>query len=67
MVYTGAIEHNLLIGTEYERYAKNERLMRTSPISQIDIYEPVYGQPRPPFSVGLGGRSTHRHELVHSR
>ena len=67
LVYTGDIEHNLLIGTEYERYAKDERLMRTRPISTIDIHEPVYGQPRPPFSVGPGGRSTDRHELVHSR
>ena len=67
LVYTGDIEHNLLIGTEYERYAKDERLMRTRPISTIDIREPVYGQPRPPFSVGPGGRSTDRHELVHSR
>jgi len=67
LVYTGDIEHNLLIGTEYERYAKDERLMRSRPVSQIDIYEPVYGQPRPQFSVGVGGRSTDRHELVHSR
>ena len=67
LVYTGDIEHNLLIGTEYERYAKDERLMRTRPISTIDIREPVYGQPRPLFSVGPGGRSTDRHELVHSR
>jgi len=67
LVYTGDIEHNLLIGTEYERFAKAEEVLRTRPISQIDIYEPVYGQPRPPFSVGPGGRSTHRHELVHSR
>lgn len=66
-VYTGDIEHNLLIGTEYERYAKNEAVLRTPPLSQIDIYEPVYGQPRLPFSVGPDGRSTDRHELVHSR
>jgi iron complex outermembrane recepter protein len=67
LVYTGDIEHNLLIGTEYERYAKAEQVLRTRPISQIDIYEPVYGQPRQPFSVGPGGRSTDRHELVYSR
>ncbi|HAW25248.1 MAG TPA: TonB-dependent siderophore receptor, partial [Pseudomonas sp.] len=67
LVYTGDIEHNLLIGTEYERYAKTEEVLRTRPISQIDIYEPVYGQPRPPFSIGPGGRSTDRHELIHSR
>lgn len=67
LVYTGSVEHNLLIGTEYERYAKDERLLRSRPISPIDIYEPVYGQPRPPFSVGPDGRSTDRHELVHSR
>ncbi|MGM3387939.1 TonB-dependent siderophore receptor [Stutzerimonas stutzeri] len=64
LVYTGAVEHNLLIGTEYERYAKNENLLRSSPVSQIDIYQPVYGQPRPPFNPA---RSTNRHELVHAR
>lgn len=64
LVYTGDVEHNLLIGTEYERYAKDERLMRSSAISRIDIYEPVYGQPRPSFNPA---RSTDRHELVHSR
>ncbi len=67
LVYTGSVEHNLLIGTEYERFAKTEEVLRTRPISQIDIYQPVYGQPRPPFSVGPGGRSTDRHELIHSR
>lgn len=67
LVYTGDIEHNLLIGTEYERFAKIEEVLRTRPISQIDIYQPVYGQPRPPFSIGPGGRSTDRHELIHSR
>lgn len=67
LVYTGDIEHNLLIGTEYERYAKNEAVLRTPATSPIDIYEPVYGQPRLPFSVGPGGRSTERHELVYSR
>ncbi|WP_423836959.1 TonB-dependent siderophore receptor [Stutzerimonas xanthomarina] len=67
LVYTGDIEHNLLIGTEYERFAKTEEVLRTRPISQIDIYQPVYGQPRPPFSIGPGGRSTDRHELIHSR
>ncbi|MCQ4327697.1 TonB-dependent siderophore receptor [Pseudomonas stutzeri] len=67
LVYTGSVEHNLLIGTEYERYAKSEQLLRSQPISQIDIYEPVYGQPRPSFSVGPDGRSTDRHELVYSR
>ncbi|YCH46400.1 TonB-dependent siderophore receptor [Pseudomonas sp. SA195] len=64
LAYTGGVEHNLLIGTEYERYAKNERLLRSSPVSQIDIYEPVYGQPRPAFNPA---RSTNRHELVHAR
>jgi iron complex outermembrane receptor protein len=67
LLYTGSVEHNVLIGTEYERYAKSEEVLRTSPISQIDIYQPVYGQPRPPLSVGPDGRSTDRNELVYSR
>lgn len=66
-VHAAGIEHNLLIGTEYERYAKDERLLRSRPTATLDIYAPVYGQPRPPFSTGVGGRSTHTNELVHSR
>lgn len=66
-VLAAGIEHNLLIGTEYERYAKDERLLRSRPTATLDIYAPVYGQPRPPFSTGVGGRSTHTNELVHSR
>ncbi|AJE23432.1 TonB-dependent siderophore receptor [Azotobacter chroococcum] len=66
-VLAAGIEHNLLIGTEYERYAKDERLLRSRPTATLDIYAPVYGKPRPPFSTGVGGRSTHTNELVHSR
>lgn len=66
-VHAGGIEHNLLIGSEYERYAKDERLLRSRPTATLDIYAPVYGKPRPPFSTGVGGRSTHTNELVHSR
>ncbi|WP_043237469.1 TonB-dependent siderophore receptor [Stutzerimonas azotifigens] len=64
---TGRVEHQLLIGTEYERYAKDERLLRSQPISRIDIHDPVYGAPRVPFSTGPGGRSSDRRELVHGR
>ncbi|WKN24622.2 TonB-dependent siderophore receptor [Azotobacter vinelandii] len=64
---TGGIEHDLLIGSEYERYAKDERLLRSRPTATLDLYAPLYGQPRPPFSTGVGGRSTHTNELVHSR
>ncbi|MBA1274129.1 TonB-dependent siderophore receptor [Stutzerimonas azotifigens] len=64
---TGSIEHQLLIGTEYERYAKDERLLRSTPTYTLDIRNPVFGQPAPPFSTGRTGRSTDRHELVHAR
>ncbi|WP_277225292.1 TonB-dependent siderophore receptor [Pseudomonas indica] len=63
-VETGVVEHQLLIGSEYERYTKNELLLRSRPVSRIDIRDPVYGQPRPPFSTGPTGRSTDRHEKV---
>lgn len=63
-VETGVVEHQLLIGTEYERYAKSERMLRSNNVSAIDLYAPVYGQPRPAFSPA---RTTDRNELVHSR
>ncbi|MDP1465708.1 hypothetical protein, partial [Klebsiella pneumoniae] len=41
-------QHELLIGTEYEDYRKKERVtaIAGSPYA-IDIYNPVYGQPKP--------------------
>ncbi|SQF99314.1 TonB-dependent siderophore receptor [Paucimonas lemoignei] len=44
----GGLEHQVLIGTEYENYRKNERVTTTagSPYA-IDIYQPVYGQAKP--------------------
>ena len=45
---TGSLQHELLIGSEYENYRKNERVttIAGSPYA-IDIYQPVYGQPKP--------------------
>lgn len=42
------LEHEVLIGTEYEDYRKQERVttIAGSPYA-IDIYNPVYGQPKP--------------------
>ena len=58
------LEHEVLIGTEYENYRKNERVttIAGSPYA-IDIYNPVYGQPKP-----AGARSgTDFREHVESR
>lgn len=41
------IEHRLLIGGEYENFRKNERVTEIRPRSTIDIFQPVYGRPRP--------------------
>ncbi|WP_426115091.1 TonB-dependent siderophore receptor [Pseudomonas sp. DSP3-2-2] len=48
LVDVGSWQHQLLIGTEYENYRKNERVtaIAGSPYA-IDIYQPVYGQPKP--------------------
>ncbi len=44
----GHWQHELLIGTEYEDYRKKERVtaIAGSPYA-IDLYNPVYGQPKP--------------------
>lgn len=48
LVDVGSWEHQLLIGTEYENYRKNERVTTTAGTPYaIDIYKPVYGQPKP--------------------
>lgn len=44
----GSWQHELLIGSEYENYRKNERVTTIAggPYD-IDIYHPVYGRPKP--------------------
>jgi iron complex outermembrane receptor protein len=44
----GSWQHELLIGSEYENFRKNERVTTIAggPYA-IDIYQPVYGQPKP--------------------
>ncbi|MGY2291408.1 TonB-dependent siderophore receptor [Pseudomonas sp. SDO528_S397] len=44
----GSWQHELLVGTEYEDYRKKERVtaIAGSPYA-IDLYHPVYGQPKP--------------------
>ncbi|MBU6958144.1 TonB-dependent siderophore receptor [Pseudomonas sp. CVAP len=44
----GSWQHELLIGSEYENFRKNERVTTIAggPYA-IDIYDPVYGQPKP--------------------
>ncbi|WP_083491791.1 TonB-dependent siderophore receptor [Pseudomonas taeanensis] len=56
------LQHQLLIGSEYEDYRKNERVTEVRPRSAIDIYDPIYGRPRP-----TGARSgSDNHEQVES-
>jgi len=44
----GSWQHELLIGSEYEDYRKNERVTtRAGGNYAIDIYDPVYGQTKP--------------------
>lgn len=59
-----SIEHQLLIGTEYERYALSEFMLRSNNLRTIDLYNPVYGAPRPAFNPA---RTVDRNELVHNR
>ncbi|AZF40908.1 Ferrichrome-iron receptor [Pseudomonas sp. R1-43-08] len=44
----GSWQHELLIGTEYEDYRKKERVTTIGGSTYpIDLYKPVYGQPKP--------------------
>ncbi|GIZ11587.1 TonB-dependent receptor [Pseudomonas sp. NCCP-436] len=56
------LQHRLLLGAEHENYRKNEQVTEVRPRSDIDIYEPIYGRPRP-----NGARSgSDNHEQVKS-
>ncbi|MFO2462361.1 TonB-dependent receptor [Pseudomonas sp. 15FMM2] len=43
----GSWQHELLIGTEYEDYRKKERVTAIEGSYPIDIYKPIYGEPKP--------------------
>jgi iron complex outermembrane receptor protein len=61
-LHIAGLQHRLLLGAEYENYRKNERVTEIRPRSEIDIYDPVYGRPRP-----NGARSgSDNHEQVES-
>ena len=61
-LHIAGIQHRLLLGAEYENYRKNERVTEVRPRSDIDIYDPIYGRPRP-----NGARSgSDNHEQVES-
>jgi iron complex outermembrane recepter protein len=49
--HTGAFRHTLLIGAEYEDSRRREILNRSGNAMPIDIFNPVYGQPRAPLTV----------------
>ena len=48
LLQTGSWQHDVLLGTEYEDYRKNERVTTIAgkPYA-IDVYRPVYGQAKP--------------------
>lgn len=50
---TGPFSHTLLLGLEHERYNSTENLERSTPRLDpfaLDLFNPVYGQPKPPFT-----------------
>ncbi|AZF35534.1 Ferrichrome-iron receptor [Pseudomonas sp. R4-39-08] len=47
LIDIGSWQHELLVGTEYEDYRKQERVTATDGSYPIDLYNPVYGQPKP--------------------
>ncbi len=49
--HTGSIKHTLLIGAEYEDASRREILNRSGNAMPINIFNPVYGQPRAPLTV----------------
>jgi len=56
-VATGPVEHDLLFGVETFRYRMDSIALSGSPIP-IDVFDPVYGQPRP--ALGLNTSTLER-------
>jgi len=54
---TGAIAHELLLGSEWFQFEIDKLTLRTNPATDpypINIYTPIYGSPPPPFVPGPG-------------
>lgn len=44
---TGTVRHTLLLGFDYKRATTNEDMFYTDALADIDVFDPVYGQPIP--------------------
>ena len=56
---TGALGHTLLIGTEASRLWMNTEILRSANYP-IDIYQPVYGRPRPALTSLTSSSDEHQ-------
>lgn len=61
-VATGAVEHELLVGVETFRY-RMDSIAQRGVAAPIDVYDPVYGQPRPALALN-GSTLEHQHNLA---
>ena len=63
-VHTGAIKHTLVAGADFYNFRYDPVLYRANPSAAapyaIDIFDPVYGQPRPSTRLTTSTRETQR-------
>ena len=63
-VHTGAIKHTLVAGADFYNFRYDPVMYRANPSATapyaIDIFNPVYGQPRPALRPSISTRETQR-------
>ncbi|KMW47397.1 TonB-dependent siderophore receptor [Ralstonia insidiosa] len=63
-VHTGAVKHTLVAGADFYNFRYDPVMYRANPSAAapyaIDIFNPVYGQPRPALRPSISTRETQR-------
>ncbi len=71
VVGTGAIEHELLLGVETFRYRMNSLALAGAPSdarpNAIDVFDPVYGQPRLPLAPNTDTLERQRNTALYAQ
>lgn len=68
-IQTGTIAHELLVGLERYRYRVDQLLLRVNPTAAspyaIDVFNPVYGQPKPTLLPNTDTREHQRNTALY--
>lgn len=64
-VALAGMQHNVLVGFEVQYYRSVEHMLRSPTGYPIDIYNPVYGQPKPPITGAYRKDDSHDNYAIY--